>query len=115
VSDDEIWLRDMVDAIERIERYSIRGRAAFDQEELYQVWMVHHIQLIGEAARQVSETTRVAHPEVPWNLIVGMRNILVHRYFRVDQDEVWAAVERDLPLLKAQVEAILSKESGGTA
>jgi uncharacterized protein with HEPN domain len=115
VSDDEVWLRDMVDAIERIERYSIHGRTAFEREELYQVWIVHHIQLIGEAARQASEATRAAHPAIPWNLIVGMRNILVHRYFQIDQEEVWAAVERDLPLLKPQLEAILSKGTGGVA
>jgi len=105
----------MLDAITRIERYSIHGREAFDREELYQTWMVHHIQLIGEAARLVSEVTRTAHAEVPWNLIVGMRNILVHRYFRVDTDEVWAAVENDLPILKAQLLMILAEldESAG--
>jgi uncharacterized protein with HEPN domain len=46
-------LRDILDAIARIERYAARGRHAFDQDELIQVWIVHHLQIIGEAAAQL--------------------------------------------------------------
>src|SRR5258706_14114685 len=98
----------MLEAISRIETYSSRGRNAFDSDELIQTWIVHHLQLVGEAARKLSEEIRSAHPEVPWKEIVGMRHILVHDYFRVDLDEVWAAVEHDLPLLRVSVTAIMS-------
>ena len=76
-------LRDILDAIARIERYAARGREAFEQDELIQVWIVHHLQVIGEAAAQLGQNFHDAHPEVPWPQIVAMRNILVHKYVGV--------------------------------
>ncbi len=71
--------------------------------------MVHHLQIIGEAARSLSETLRQSHPEVPWAQIGAMRNILVHEYFDVDLEEVWVTVERDLPSLKGTLQHILAQ------
>lgn len=105
--DDRSRLEDILEAIGRIEKYTAWGREAFERDELVQTWIVHHIQLIGEAARKTSDTLRQQHPEVPWPQIVAMRNVLVHHYFSIDPEEVWAAVERDLPDLKQKVEAIL--------
>ncbi len=101
----------MIEAIERIERYAARGRKAFETDELLQTWVVHHIQIIGEAVRKLSDALRSQHPEIPWAQIIAMRNIVVHDYFGVDTDEVWAAVERDLPDLKRKIQAIL-REGG---
>lgn len=95
------WLRDILEAIVRIERYRDRGREAFLADELIQVWMVHHLQIIGEAAAQLGRVFHEAHPEVPWPQIVAMRNLLVHAYFGIDLDEVWKTLETDLPELKA--------------
>ena len=100
-------LRDILDAIAGIERYAARGRNAFDQDELIQVWIVHHLQIIGEAAGQLGRDFHDAHPKVPWPQIVAMRNILVHEYFGVDLGEVWNAVERDLPAFKRAIEGLL--------
>ena len=91
----------------RIERYAARGREAFERDELIQVWVIHHLQLIGEAVRALSSELTSRHPQVPWQQIVGMRNILVHHYFGVDVAVVWSAVERDLPALKSRVGDIL--------
>jgi uncharacterized protein with HEPN domain len=104
---DEQRLHDILDAMGRIERAATRGRGAFDADELVQVWMIHHIGVIGEAARALTAPLRERHPEVPWAAIVGMRHILVHDYFGIDLDEVWSVVERDLPVLKGQIETIL--------
>ena len=93
-------LRDILEAISQIERYSARGRDAFFQDELIQVWMIHHLQIIGEAAARLGRDFHQAHSQIPWSQIVAMRNILIHEYFGVDLEEVWATVERDLPNLK---------------
>jgi uncharacterized protein with HEPN domain len=100
-------LEDILEAIERIERYAARGRAAFEADDLIQVWVLYHLQILGEAARKLSDALRQGHPEVPWAQIIAMRNILVHDYFGLDVVEVWAAVERDIPDLKRKIESIL--------
>lgn len=104
---DEQRLQDILEAISKIEKFASEGRASFEAEERNQVWMIHHIQIIGEAVRGLSENFRARNPEIPWNVIVGMRHILVHEYFGIDLDEVWSVVERDLPALKPQIQAIL--------
>jgi len=103
----------MLEAMGRIEKYAGRGRAAFETDELVQTWMVYHLQVIGEAAGQVSDELRSRHPEVPWREITAMRNILVHAYFAVDADEIWRVVEQDIPQLKAQVLSIMQTAAGG--
>ena len=105
--DDGERILDILDSIKRIERYLARGREAFLSDELLQVWMVHHIQIIGEAAGKLSDSLTNAHREVPWPQIIAMRNILVHDYFSIDLDTVWATAETDIPVLKKQIENIL--------
>jgi uncharacterized protein with HEPN domain len=104
-------LEDILEAIERIEKYAGGGRATFDRDELIQTWVLHHLQIIGEAVRGLSDDIRSAHPDIPWAQIAAMRNILVHDYFGIDLEEVWAAVVRDLPQLKAKIAAALVSAS----
>ncbi|MHB0999543.1 MAG: HepT-like ribonuclease domain-containing protein [Armatimonadota bacterium] len=105
--DDNERLIDILDAIEKIEKYTIDGRNRFDAEDLVQTWVVHHIQVIGESACQISEEMKEKHPDIPWRQIIGMRNILVHAYFNVDPEEIWGVVELDLPILKEKIRTAL--------
>ena len=57
-------LLDIVEAIERINKYAVRGRAAFEEDELIQNWILHHLQIIGEAAHKVSGQFREAHHDI---------------------------------------------------
>jgi uncharacterized protein with HEPN domain len=107
VRDDREKLRDILEAIERINRYAVQGRQNFEENELIQVWMIQHLQIIGEACRSLSSDTRNRNSELPWSRIIGMRNILTHNYFEIDLDVVWSTVDNDLPDLKRKVEAIL--------
>ena len=72
--------------------------------------MVNRLQIIGEACRKLSDGFRDRHPEVPWRQIVGMRHHLIHGYFGIDPDVVWAAVSERIPDLKAQIQAALASE-----
>ncbi|CAA9456873.1 MAG: Protein of unknown function DUF86, BT0167 group [uncultured Rubrobacteraceae bacterium] len=107
-------LLDILEAIAAIERYRGRDKAAFERDELLQVWVLRHLQIIGEAARALPEDVRALASEVPWPKIVGMRNILVHGYFDIDTDIVWDAAIRDVPAIKPAVEQLLKtlKEEG---
>jgi len=100
-------LLDIVEAIERIEKYAVRGWDVFERDELIQNWVVHHLQIIGEACRGLTPKLTQQHHEVPWTKIVGMRNILVHRYFGIDPEAVWSIIEVDLAALKLNIEKIL--------
>ena len=100
-------LRDILEAIERIQRHAVRGREAFDNDELLQTWIIHHLLIIGEACRALPDDLRAKHNQVPWTDIIGMRNALVHHYFEIDLELVWEVVVRDLPRLKAAIEAML--------
>ena len=117
--DDCERLLDIREAIEHIERHASQGRGAFERDELLQTWMVHHLQIVGEACGNLTDEIRQRHPEVSWKEIVGMRNVLVHGYFDIDLDVVWSTVEKDLPGLKEAILKILkeeaSEEDGGPA
>ncbi len=89
----------------------MRGKDTFIGDELLQVWIVYHIQIIGEAANHISDSLRDQHPDVPWPDIVGMRNVLVHQYFGIDLVQIWDTVRIDLPILKAKIRTILDELS----
>ena len=98
---------DIQEAIDRIERYAASGREAFERDELVQTWILHHLQILGEAVRAITSDLKQQHPEISWQQIAGMRNILVHDYFGIDLDIVWAVVEKDLPALKQRIAKML--------
>jgi uncharacterized protein with HEPN domain len=93
-------LKDIGEAVAAIEKYAVRGRDAFEKDELIQTWILHHLLILGEATAKVSDEFKEKHTEIPWSKVVGMRNILVHNYFGIDFDVVWGVVESDLPQLK---------------
>ncbi|HTC21853.1 MAG TPA: HepT-like ribonuclease domain-containing protein [bacterium] len=99
-------IQDMLEAVQRIEKYASQGRRAFDSDELIQVYILHYLQILGEAAYKVPADFRKKYPEVPWNMIQGTRHILVHDYFQVDLEVVWRVVEKDLPDLKRKLQDI---------
>ncbi len=100
-------LLDILEAIERIERYGSKGRDEFYKNELIQVWIVRHLEIIGEAVRGLTPTFTARHPEIPWKQIAAMRNVLAHEYFDVSLDEVWTVLVRELPALKSRIAALV--------
>jgi len=109
--DDRQRLLDMLEAIEKIDRY-VNAESGFHpspDEELLDVWVIHHLQIIGEAASKLSVEFRQAHPEVSWGGMIGMRQVLVHGYFETNSTIVWKVVQNDLPILKEQLTAMLAQ------
>jgi len=107
VRNDRERLLDVLEAIERIEKYAQRGKQEFENDELIQTWIVHHLQGIGEACRSLAAETRDRHPEVVGSQIIGMRHILVHNYFGIDHEVVWSVVENNLAGFKSQIEHMI--------
>jgi uncharacterized protein with HEPN domain len=104
---DERRLEDFLDAIGRIEsKIDLDDESAFRADELLQVWVVHHLQIIGEASRKLSDDLKEQHPGILWTKIVGMRHYLVHEYFGVDLDTTWRVIDEELDELRDKVQSI---------
>ncbi|MCX5962213.1 MAG: DUF86 domain-containing protein [Cyanobacteria bacterium] len=102
-------IQDIQEAINKIEKYAIRGREEFLANELIQSWILLQLQIIGEAARSMNSHTHEQYPEISWRDIIDFRNLLVHEYFRVDLELIWQLVEKELPIFKQQINLILQQ------
>jgi uncharacterized protein with HEPN domain len=100
-------LLDILGAIQRIEKYARRGKAAFLQDELGQDWLVNQITVIGEACRALPDEFQTWSADVPWADIIAMRNIQARHHFGIDAEVVWSVVEQDIPELKLNIQDIL--------
>ena len=108
---DKIWLQDMLDVCRRAQRHvKGRTRAMLDTDELFADALVRTIELIGEAASKVSPGTRQTLPQIPWRLIIGMRNRIIHDYGNINLDIVWKTVSLQIPQLMADLEAVLTTQ-----
>ncbi len=105
---DTLYLRHMLDAIERIETYTGVGRAVFLATSHWQDATIRQLEIIGEATKNLSEELRTAYPATPWRRIAGLRDVLIHNYMGVDLLAVWEITQSHLPPLKQQVQAILA-------
>lgn len=110
-SDDRTRLRHMLDAAnEAIASIKDHEKSELDEDRVWMLGLVKCLEIIGEAASRVSDTTQEKYPQIPWAEIVAMRNRLVHVYFDTDLDQVWKALKEDLPPLASQLEKILESE-----
>ncbi|MGD0079551.1 MAG: DUF86 domain-containing protein [Methanoregula sp.] len=103
-------LLDIVEAIQRISEKLPLGKKEFIESDLLQVWVLYHIQVIGEAANGISPEFQKQNPKIPWKDIIAMRHLLVHQYFGIDLDEVWNTAHKDLPTLKSEINRILERQ-----
>jgi uncharacterized protein with HEPN domain len=102
----------MADAAKKVIAFSEgRARADLDGDEMYALAIVRLLEIVGEAAKGVSESTRGRYGDIPWSQIADTRDRLIHGYFNVDYDIVWAIITKDLPPLVRKLDAILSAES----
>lgn len=108
--DDSVYLKHILDAIDKIEEF-LEGadEERFLSDSLLQSGVIYQIQIIGEAARNISKKLRDKYKGVPWKEIVGMRSKLVHDYFGVEETAVWDTATKDLPKLKKQIAAMLKE------
>lgn len=107
------YLRHILQAIERIERYTFdMSEAAFlrSDHELVQDAVIRNFEIIGEASRNIERHCpefAAAHPDLPLLNAYEMRNALAHGYFRVDLEILWTTIQRDLPTLHQQISQLL--------
>ena len=109
---DVVRLRHMLDAAREAMRFT-RGKQREDlnTDRLLVFGLVKAMEIIGEAAWQISDEARAQLPQIPWTDIIGMRHRLVHAYFDINLDILWRTLQEDLPPLIAALEKALERES----
>lgn len=108
---DEAYLLDMLIAAKDARTFSAGlSWEAFRESSLHQHGIAKALENIGEAARKVSDETRAAHPEIPWEQIVALRNRIAHDYFRLDLVRIWEIVQEDVPALIEMLEPLVPPE-----
>lgn len=99
----------MLDAVARIEDYT-RGisRTEFENNRMMQDAVIRQLEIIGEASRQLTDSFRREHNDIPWREVIGMRNRIAHDYLNVDLDIVWGVVQNDLQDLETKIVNVLN-------
>ena len=109
--DDSVKVRHMLDAAkEAVDFLKDRGREVLHSHRMLLLSLVRCLEVIGEAASKMSKEFQQKHPEIPWPLMIAVRNRMIHAYYDVDSDRVWEMVKSDLPPLILQLEKILSNK-----
>ncbi len=110
--DDKIRLRHMLEAARQAFQFTQdRARADLDRDPMLKLALVKLVEIVGEAADQLTDIGRDEIPHIPWPDIIGMRHRLVHAYFDINLDILWETVRHDLPPLTSELEKLLKREA----
>jgi len=102
--DETVYVRHILDAISRIERY-LTGISyeKFNNDTLIQDGVIRQLEIVGEASKRLSDNTKANYEDVPWKDIAGMRDKLIHDYLGTDIRAVWDTAKDDIPILKSKL------------
>lgn len=107
---EDAYILHIRDAIVAVQSYgSTHSYEQFLNSPWDQAALTRHLEIIGEAASQVSTEYKDAHPEIPWRRMSDFRNVLIHEYFAIDPLLVWEIIEKDIPTLKQHIENLISR------
>ena len=108
--DYKIYLNDILASIVKIERYTkdIHFKE-FSEDNMREDAIIRNLMTIGEAIKSVPRDIRSKSPEIEWEEVAGLRDILIHQYFGTDLETVWDIVKNDLPKLKKNIDSLIKK------
>lgn len=117
MKDDRAYLRHILECLDAIQAYTAGRRDTFFADRKTRKATLRELQELAESTQRLSPSLRDRHPEIPWPDIAGFRNVLVHDYLGLSLPRILDIIERDLPPLRAAVEAMLSelKQQGPAA
>ncbi len=107
---DKIRLQHVLDAIEEIENYIQNATLEeFISNSMMFNASLRQLEIIGEASNRLSEKLLQDNKDIPWARIIGLRNLVIHEYFGIDDMTIWSIIKINLPKLKEQIHLLLSK------
>ena len=109
MKNDRIYIRHILDAIDKVEQYVRIGYDNFMAHSHWQDAVIRQLEIIGEATKRLSEECRTQYKGVPWQRIAGLRDVLIHDYMGVDLEAVWQVTQKNVPQLKKQLKGIMTE------
>ena len=108
----KIRLLHIIDAINEIENYIKEvSLEDFIKNSMMFNASLRQLEIIGEASNRLSEELIKSEPSIPWTRIIGLRNLVIHEYFGIDDLTIWAIIKSDLPELKQKIQLLLERTS----
>ncbi len=104
---DAIYLRHILDAVQKSEACRADGCEAFMDGSHWQDATIRQLEIIGEATKRLSPELHTKYPDVPWRRVAGLRDVLIHGYFGVELTAVWQLTQTEIPEIRKRLETIL--------
>jgi len=114
VKDETVYLRHILECVGRIEENTSAGRDRFMASHTLQDAVLRNLQTIGESTQRFSDDLKATRPEIEWSRIAAFRNVLVHDYLGIDMDITWEIIQRDVPILKKAILAMLEAKKNAS-
>ena len=105
--DPRVYLAHILECAQKIQRYTKGGQKRFFEDTMTQDAVIRNFEIMGEAVKRVPEAYRRHHAEIPWRLMAGFRDVLIHAYEGIDLNRVWRIVDDDLSVVKEAIEKLL--------
>ncbi|WP_100011675.1 DUF86 domain-containing protein [Lentibacillus sediminis] len=109
MKNDQMYLTHILECINSIESYIPNGKTDYFSSKMIQDAVIRNLEIIGEATKHLSADLKLRENDIPWSEMAGMRNVLIHEYFGVDNEIVWNVLDKELPLLKVKITKLLQE------
>jgi len=106
MSRDITYIEQILDAIDKIEEYTVDGQAVFINTAMIQDAVIRNIEVIGEVAKRISDDFKNLNSDIPWRKMAGIHDVLIHDYDSIDMNIVWNVIEVELPKIKLSLNNI---------
>lgn len=107
MKNDRVYLTHILECIQSIESYLPNGKKDYFSSKMTQDAVIRNLEIIGEATKNISEELKLKNSHLPWKETAGLRDVLIHEYFGVDNEIVWNVVEKELPKLKENITGLI--------
>jgi len=104
-------LEHMIDACEKIIRFTAVDYDVYEKSDEKQAAVARCFEILGEAAGKITDDLKKQHTNIPWSVAIGLRNILIHDYVKVDYSELWKTAKEDIPSMLSDLKNIISSMS----
>lgn len=103
-----IYFQDMKESIEKIlDKIKDKSLSDLEEDDTLQLAIERLFEILGEAANRISKDSQIKYPQIPWSKIIGMRNVIIHSYDKIDSEQLFLTIHEDLPGLKKELDKII--------